>query len=69
MSSKKKHNPGKIPPGNQRQRGPGKRTDEGAVTSSERNFQEADPKGRQGDFTNTAEHSIQEPGGKNDANH
>jgi hypothetical protein len=31
--------------------------------------QEQDPKRRIGDYQGKAEHSLQEPGGKNDANH
>jgi hypothetical protein len=31
--------------------------------------QEQDPKRRLGDFTGTGEHSFQQPGGRNDANH
>ena len=73
MAHKKKHE-GPVPRGNQSQRGFGKNADEaveekrhgaGEVESA----QEQDPKRRIGDFTGTGEHSFQQPGGRNDANH
>ena len=73
MAHKKKHE-GSVPRGNQSQRGSGKNADEaveekrhgaGEVESA----QEQDPKRRIGDFTGTGEHSFQQPGGRNDANH
>ena len=72
MAHKKKHG-GSIPPGNQPQAGPPERAsvnDEANPGSREEaRFQEQDPKRRIGDFEGTGEHSFQQPGGKNDANH
>ena len=72
MAHKKNHG-GPVPPGNQPRGGPGepatqsgkKQQAAGEVTSA----QEQDPKRRLGDYEGKGEHSIQEPGGKNDANH
>jgi hypothetical protein len=70
MAHKKNHDP-PVPPANQSQGGPiaakGKPAKKGAaeVASS----QEHDPKRRLGNYDGKGEHSIQEPGGKNDANH
>jgi hypothetical protein len=72
MAHKKKHT-GPVPPGNQAHAGPSGDTDQAAkggqspaeVTSA----QEQDPKRRLGDFTGKGEHSFQQPGGRNDANH
>ena len=72
----KKHHGGPVPPGNRPKAGtPSKAGEEieeqgdvlkdGEVHSQ----QEEDPKRRLGDFTGKGEHSIQEPGGKNGANH
>jgi len=72
----KKHHGAPIPPGNRPKAGtsskPGQEVEEpggvqkgGEVTSQ----QEEDPKRRLGDFTGKGEHSIQEPDGKNGANH
>ena len=72
----KKHHGGPVPPGNRPKAGtpskPGEEIEEqgdvlkdGEVHSQ----QEEDPKRRLGDFTGKGEHSIQEPGGKNGANH
>jgi hypothetical protein len=70
----KKHHGGPVPPGNRPKTGtpskPGEDVEEpirkgGEVPSQ----QEEDPKRRLGDFTGKGEHSIQEPGGKDGANH
>jgi hypothetical protein len=69
MAHKKKH-VAAVPPGNRPQHGPagqlgGKQIVAGEVGSA----QEHDPKQRMGDYDGKAEHSMQEPGGKNGANH
>jgi hypothetical protein len=69
MSAKKKHNPAPIPPGNRQQQGPAKPEKEVEQSPDETRLQEEDPKRRLGDFTGTAEHSMQEPGGKQGSNH
>jgi hypothetical protein len=70
MAHKKQHG-APVPPGNQAQAGPtidtGKAPNTGAAEVS--SAQEQDPKRRLGDFEGKGEHSMQEPGGKNDANH
>jgi hypothetical protein len=69
MAHKKSHT-GPVPPGNKPRHGPGAIVPEpeepnaGEVSSA----QEQDPKRRIGDFERTGEHSLQEPGGKKDAN-
>lgn len=71
MAHTKKHgNP--VPPGNQPitesdANLPAQKPQQSAaeVTSA----QEQDEKRRLGDFTGKGEHSIQQPGGRNDANH
>lgn len=73
MAHKKKHE-GPVPPGNRPHRGPGEQStvagEKEKQAGGERgSSQEQDPKRRLGDFTGTGEHSMQEPGGKNDANH
>lgn len=73
MGHKKKHS-GTVPPGNQSKMGPGaksgRRDDKTDQTAAEvTSAQEQDPKHRMGDFSGKADHSIQEPGGHNDANH
>ena len=71
----KKHHSGPVPPANRPPMGPtgtageavappGRIQDGGEVES-----QQEEPKNRIGDFTGKGEHSIQEPGGKNGANH
>jgi hypothetical protein len=71
MAHKKKHE-GPVPPDNRPQRLPGAK---GAEEDARRgapevaSAQEQDPKRRIGDYEGQAEHSLQEPGGKNDANH
>ena len=73
MAHKKKHiNP--VPLGNQSHGGPADASGDAAPTAEEATgggapFQQEDPKRRLGDFTGKGEHSIQQPGGKNDANH
>jgi hypothetical protein len=73
MAHKKKHGGGPVPAGNQPQSGPPEHLSASAETNTgtrgEARFQEQDPKRRIGDFEGTAEHSFQQPGGKNDANH
>lgn len=70
MAHKKQHS-GPVPPGNQTHAGPqvapGKPAKMGPTAGA--SDQEQDPKRRLGDFEGKGEHSIQEPGGKNDANH
>jgi hypothetical protein len=70
MAHKKTHG-APVPPGNQSQSGPtdatGKPAKKGAAEVS--SAQEQDPKRRLGDFDGKAEHSMQEPDGKNGANH
>ncbi len=70
MAHKKKHG-APVPPGNQSHSGPTDATGKpvnlhGAEVSS---AQEQDPKRRIGDFEGKGGHSMQEPGGKNGANH
>jgi hypothetical protein len=67
MSHRKAHAP--VPPGNQSttDKTQGK---EPKITGSEvASNQEHDPKQRIAGYDNKGEHSIQEPGGKNGANH
>jgi hypothetical protein len=70
MAHKKKHG-APVPPGNKSQSDPttavGKPAKKGTAEVS--SAQEQDPKRRLGDFEGKGEHSMQEPGGKNDANH
>jgi len=69
MASKKQHG-GPVPPGNQPQSGPKDATGHPVKGEAEvASVQEQDPKRRLGDFEGKGEHSIQEPGGKKDANH
>jgi len=75
MAHKKKHvHP--VPPGNQPQTGPpqsqadvnaGQQPPLGSDNSG--GAREQDPKRRLGDCTGAGEHSYQQPGGLNDANH
>jgi len=72
MSNKKNHGSAPVPPGNRQHGGPMvAQTDEADKAPPEdgTGFQEEDPKRRLGDFTGKGEHSIQQPGGKKDANH
>jgi hypothetical protein len=70
MAHKKKHG-GPVPPGNQSKSGPTdattQETKKGAAEVA--SAQEQDPKRRLGDFEGKGEHSMQEPGGKNGADH
>ncbi len=70
MAHKKKHG-GPVPRGNKSQAGltdpAGKSAKKHAAEVA--SAQEQDPKRRLGDFDGKGEHSMQEPGGKNDANH
>jgi hypothetical protein len=71
MAHKKKHSD-PVPAGNQPHAGPNfvpPHADEvGQPQSDTSPEQFQDPKRRQGDFT-PGEHSFQQPGGQNDANH
>jgi hypothetical protein len=61
-----------VPPGNQPHKGPEPapgQLSETPTGAPEKAPQEQDTKRRIGDFSGTAEHSFQQPGGKNDANH
>ncbi len=75
MSKKHHGGPGPVPAGNQPHTGtsftpateeaqPGDVRKDGEVPA-----QQADPKHRIGRFNGTADHSIQQPDGKNGANH
>ena len=70
MAHQKKHG-GPVPPSNQSHAGPaaatGKPANKGAAELA--SAQEHDPKRRLGDYDGKGEHSMQEPGGKKDANH
>ena len=70
MAHKKKHG-APVPPGNQSQSGPMDATGKPAKKSEAEvaSAQEQDPKRRLGDFEGKGEHSMQEPGGKNGADH
>ena len=71
----KKHHGGPIPPANRPQMGsggaPGEAVEapESIQNGGEVQSQQEEPKNRIGDYTGKGEHSIQEPGGKNGANH
>ena len=77
MSKKHHGGPGPVPVGNRPQMGMAQQPDadtppEGAGEVREGGevpAQQEDPKRRMGDFTGTARHSIQEPGGKNGSDH
>jgi len=73
MAHKKKHS-GPVPPDNQPKIGPA--VGPGQPTEADEKaqphgapFEEQDPKHRLGNFTGKGEHSFQQPGGRNDANH
>ncbi len=66
MAHKKKHS-GPVPPGNQSPIGPGSPQEEQQAQTQ--GGQEQDAKRRLGDYTGAGEHSYQQPGGLNDANH
>ena len=71
MAHKKKHK-NHVPTGNQAKDGPGasdlpNQTDQTPPEGAP--FHDQDPKRRLGNFEGEGEHSIQQPGGKNDANH
>jgi hypothetical protein len=73
MAHKKKHG-NLVPPANQPHVGPPEAAQQGpeagGVTAGEvGSAQEQDPKRRLGDFERAGDHSIQQPGGLNDANH
>jgi hypothetical protein len=60
-----------VPRGNRANAGPTDATGKSAkkVAAEVGSAQEQDPKRRLGDFDGKGEHSMQEPGGKNGANH
>ena len=73
MAHKKKHT-APIPPDNQTHAGASGDTDQAAAKPGQSpaevtSAQEQDPKRRLGDFTGKGEHSFQQPGGRNDADH
>jgi hypothetical protein len=70
MAHKKRHS-APVPPGNKEKTGPASAGGAPAPkgTAEVSSAQEQDPKRRLGDFEGKGEHSLQEPGGKNDANH
>jgi hypothetical protein len=71
MAHTKKHG-GPVPPGNKPHTGPEPATSPPTETpqgAPEKAPQEQDVKRRLGDYSQTAEHSFKQPGGKNDANH
>jgi hypothetical protein len=72
--SKKKHSPHPTPPGNRTTVGPGamkpveeEEPDTGEPDNAGAGFSEQDPQRRLGNFETAGEHSIQQPGSKNDA--
>jgi len=67
-----KHHTNPVPPGNR----PKGRPEDSDTTGRENRgseetnpTQQQDPKRRLGDYEGAGEHSIQQPGGRNDANH
>ena len=70
MAHKKKHG-APVPPANRSQADNKAEADKSANkgTAEVSSAQEQDPKRRLGDFEGKGEHSIQEPGGKNGADH
>jgi hypothetical protein len=72
MAHKKKHT-GPIPPHNQPQHDTDRQgktpTGSDEIIKPGPSGQEQDPKRRLGDFSGKGEHPVQQPGGKNDANH
>ena len=72
MAHKKKFS-GPVPAGNQQHGGPPGAQDQAGEKDPTQlggsPSHEEDSKRRLGDFTGTGEHSIQQPGGHNDANH
>jgi hypothetical protein len=62
---------GPVPPGHQSSAGPRDSTGKPAKAGEAEvaSAQEHDPEQRLGDFEGKGEHSLQEPGGKKDANH
>ena len=72
MSKKKNHSSAPVPPENRQHGGPAEAqedTPEKAPPSDGTGFQVEGPNWRMVDFTGKGEHSIQQPGGKKDANH
>ncbi len=74
MAHTKKHST-PVPPGNRTAGEPGndgntiQQNKDKADSKSGAPFQDQDPKRRLGDYDGAGEHAIQQPGGKNDANH
>lgn len=70
MSHKKKHGY-PVPPANQSKGAPSVKGsgENNGLGAGEIGNQEHDPKRRLGDYEGKGEHSLQEPGGKNGANH
>ena len=72
MSNKHYGGPAPIPPGNHARSGNSSTTDKKLDTdqkAGEVASQQEEPSNRIGDYNGKGEHSIQEPGGKNGANH
>ena len=71
--SKKNHAPGPVPPENRPHAGPdaeaGMPADGQTEDQVNTGFNEQDPKRRLGNFTGAGEHAVQQPGGRNGANH
>jgi hypothetical protein len=68
MSHKHHGGPAPVPPGNQPQTGAtGTDNQQAEQNSQGAAFSEQDPKRRLGGYETAGEHSIQQPGGKNDA--
>ncbi|HEY1188142.1 MAG TPA: hypothetical protein VGE74_10820 [Gemmata sp.] len=66
--SKKNHSPGPVPPANRPHLGTSfQRGDQDEQTDTDQgaSFQEQDPERRLGDYMGTGEHSLQQPGPKN----
>jgi hypothetical protein len=70
MAHKKQHG-APVPPGNQSPVDPKSATGKSVKKNAAEvaSAQEQDPKRRLGDFDGKGEHSMQEPGGKNGADH
>jgi hypothetical protein len=69
MAHKKQHN-GPVPAGNQSPFGVGARPkEESEQAPAGASDQQQDEERRLGDYEGKGEHSMQQPGGKNDANH
>ncbi len=73
MAHKKRHGPAPVPPANLPAAGPVDATAAGQQAEADAKdgapFQDQDPKRRLGNFETAGEHALQQPGGKNGANH